>query len=72
MRLGSYDSAQKAFQYALDFGIRDPRFVRGFVYAYERVNGVSRAVSHYQVLCQRKPDRADLWYGLCLTYWGKK
>ncbi len=72
MRLKEYEAAQDAFEHAIQFGLRDPRIVKGMAYAYELANGVSRAITHYRVQCHRYPDRSDLWYALCLSCWGQK
>ena len=71
MRLKEYEAAQNAFEHSNQFGLHDPRIVKGLAYAYALANGVARAITHYRVLCHRYPDRSDLWYALCLSYWGR-
>lgn len=71
MRLKEYDGAQDAFEHSIQFGLHDPRIVKGLAYAYGLAHGIDRAITHYRVQCHRYPDRSDLWYALSLSCWAR-
>jgi CHAT domain-containing protein/tetratricopeptide (TPR) repeat protein len=70
-RRKDFGSSLRAYQRARDLGLDIAEIHRGLVYSRENIYGVAKTIEYYTGLCHRLPNRAEYWYALALSHWGR-